>query len=61
MGAWSSSKSSGQACARRSFEDLEALESIAEFIDTHTEVGKRYEFSNMLTDLRQSLLHGTRF
>lgn len=38
-------------------EDLEALESIAEFIDTHTEVGKRYEFSNMLTDLRQSLLH----
>jgi predicted unusual protein kinase regulating ubiquinone biosynthesis (AarF/ABC1/UbiB family) len=37
-------------------EDLESLESIAEFIDAHTEVGKRYEFSNMLTELRQSLL-----
>ncbi len=36
--------------------DLESLESIAEFIDAHTEMGKRYEFSNMLTDLRQSLL-----
>jgi ubiquinone biosynthesis protein len=36
--------------------DLEALEEIAEFIDAHTEVGKRYEFSNMLTELRQSLL-----
>ena len=37
-------------------EDLEALEQVAEFIDNHTEVGKRYEFSNMLTDLRRSLL-----
>ena len=37
-------------------EDLEALEEIAEFIDAHTEVGKRYEFSNMLEDLRASLL-----
>ena len=37
--------------------DLEALESITEFIDAHTEMGKRYEFSNMLTELRQSLLH----
>jgi predicted unusual protein kinase regulating ubiquinone biosynthesis (AarF/ABC1/UbiB family) len=37
-------------------EDLEALEAIAEFIDAHTETGKRYEFSNMLMDLRQSLL-----
>lgn len=37
-------------------EDLESLESIAEFIDAHTEVGKRYEFSNMLAELRQSLL-----
>src|SRR6476660_6781215 len=37
-------------------EDLESLESIAEFIDAHTEVGKRYEFSNMLSELRQSLL-----
>ena len=37
-------------------EDLEALEEVAEFIDAHTEIGKRYEFSNMLTELRQSLL-----
>jgi ubiquinone biosynthesis protein len=36
--------------------DLEALEEVAEFIDAHTEVGKRYEFSNMLVELRQSLL-----
>ncbi|MFN2576362.1 MAG: ABC1 kinase family protein [Pyrinomonadaceae bacterium] len=38
-------------------EDLDALEQAAEFIDAHTEIGKRYEFSNMLADLRQSLLH----
>src|SRR5438874_3369172 len=38
-------------------EDLEALEQVAEFIDAHTEIGKRYEFTNMLADLRQSLLH----
>jgi predicted unusual protein kinase regulating ubiquinone biosynthesis (AarF/ABC1/UbiB family) len=37
-------------------EDLEALEEIAKFIDDHTEVGKRYEFSNMLAELRTSLL-----
>ncbi len=37
-------------------KDLEALEEITEFIDAHTEMGKRYEFSNMLSDLRQSLL-----
>jgi len=38
-------------------EDLEALERVAEFIDAHTEIGKRYEFVNMLADLRTSLLH----
>src|SRR5260370_25727347 len=38
-------------------EDLEALEEIAEFIDEHTEIGRRYEFSNMLSELRRSLLH----
>jgi ubiquinone biosynthesis protein len=38
-------------------EDLEALEQVAEFIDAHTEIGRRYEFTNMLADLRQSLLH----
>jgi predicted unusual protein kinase regulating ubiquinone biosynthesis (AarF/ABC1/UbiB family) len=38
-------------------EDLDALEQVAEFIDAHTEIGKRYEFTNMLADLRGSLLH----
>ena len=37
-------------------EDLEALEQAAEFIDAHTETGRRYEFSNLLGDLRRSLL-----
>ena len=37
-------------------EDLEALQKVAEFIDGHTEIGKRYEFTNMLFDLRHSLL-----
>jgi predicted unusual protein kinase regulating ubiquinone biosynthesis (AarF/ABC1/UbiB family) len=37
-------------------EDLEALEQAAEFIDAHTETGKRYEFSNLLAELRRSLL-----
>ena len=38
-------------------EDLEALAQVAEFVDAHTEIGKRYEFTNMLADLRSSLLH----
>lgn len=37
-------------------EDLEALEEMAKFLDEHTEVGRRYEFGNMLHDLRRSLL-----
>jgi predicted unusual protein kinase regulating ubiquinone biosynthesis (AarF/ABC1/UbiB family) len=37
-------------------EDLEALEEFAQFMDAHTELGKRYEFGNMLTGLRKSLL-----
>ena len=41
---------------RQIVKDLEALEEVASFIDAHTEVGKRYEFVNMLTDLRRSLL-----
>jgi predicted unusual protein kinase regulating ubiquinone biosynthesis (AarF/ABC1/UbiB family) len=36
-------------------EDLEALGQVADFIDAHTEIGKRYEFGNMLSDLRRSL------
>jgi ubiquinone biosynthesis protein len=37
-------------------QDLDALEDISAFLDTHTEMGKRYEFGNMLLDLRKSLL-----
>lgn len=37
-------------------EDLEVLEEVARFIDSHTELGRRYEFGNMLTGLRKSLL-----
>lgn len=36
--------------------DLEALGEMAHFLDQHTELGKRYEFDNMLVNLRQSLL-----
>lgn len=37
-------------------DDLEALGEIAHFLDSHTELGKRYEFVNMLSNLRKSLL-----
>ncbi len=37
-------------------EDLESLNDIAEFLDSHTEMGKRYEFANMLMGFRRSLL-----
>jgi ubiquinone biosynthesis protein len=37
-------------------EDLETLGEIAHFLDSHTELGRRYEFENMLVDLRKSLL-----
>ncbi|MEY2526334.1 MAG: hypothetical protein QOE73_1105 [Verrucomicrobiota bacterium] len=40
----------------RMVEDLEALATIAEFLDCHTELGKRYEFSKMLDQFRKSLL-----
>jgi predicted unusual protein kinase regulating ubiquinone biosynthesis (AarF/ABC1/UbiB family) len=36
--------------------DLEALGEIGHFLDEHTELGKRYEFENMLVNLRKSLL-----
>lgn len=36
--------------------DLESLGEIAHFLDLHTELGKRYEFDNMLVNLRKSLL-----
>ena len=37
-------------------EDLEALEAVAEFLDSHTEAGRRYEFQPMLIELRKTLL-----
>lgn len=37
-------------------EDFEALEDIAEFLDHHTELGKRYEFCQLLEQFRKSLL-----
>jgi ubiquinone biosynthesis protein len=37
-------------------EDLEALVEVAQFLDAHTELGKRYDFENMLMGLRRSLL-----
>jgi ubiquinone biosynthesis protein len=40
----------------RMIEDLDALEEIAEFLDGHTEMGKRYEFGEMLDQFRKSLL-----
>ena len=40
----------------RMIEDLDALEEIATFLDGHTEMGKRYEFSEMLDQFRKSLL-----
>lgn len=36
--------------------DLESLGEIAHFLDLHTELGKRYEFDNMLVNLRKSIL-----
>lgn len=36
--------------------DLDALGEISHFLDLHTELGKRYEFENMLVQLRKSLL-----
>jgi len=37
-------------------EDLQALEEAANFIDNHTDVGKRYEFGLILSEFRRSLL-----
>ncbi len=36
--------------------DLEALEDIAEFLDKHTEAGRRYDFCGILDQFRKSLL-----
>ena len=37
-------------------KDLEILEGLAEFLDAHTETGRRYEFGHILGELRKSLL-----
>jgi ubiquinone biosynthesis protein len=37
-------------------KDLEVLADIAEFFDSHTEAGRRYEFASILEELRKSLL-----
>jgi predicted unusual protein kinase regulating ubiquinone biosynthesis (AarF/ABC1/UbiB family) len=37
-------------------DDLESLGEIAQFLDAHTELGRRYEFENMLFNLRKSLI-----
>ncbi len=37
-------------------KDLEILEGLAEFLDAHTETGRRYEFGFILAELRKSLL-----
>jgi ubiquinone biosynthesis protein len=38
------------------FEDLDALDEIAEFLDKHTVAGRRYEFCHMLDEFRKSLV-----
>jgi predicted unusual protein kinase regulating ubiquinone biosynthesis (AarF/ABC1/UbiB family) len=37
-------------------EDLDTLDDIADFLDSHTETGRRYEFGLMLEQFRKSLL-----
>jgi ubiquinone biosynthesis protein len=40
----------------RILEDLEVMEEIAEFLDAHTEAGKRYQFVKLLDEFRKSLM-----
>jgi len=44
------------AIRERVMEDLDALEEIAEFLDHHTEMGRRYGFVQILDEFRRSLL-----
>ncbi|HXG93729.1 MAG TPA: AarF/UbiB family protein [Blastocatellia bacterium] len=37
-------------------EDLEALEEVAEFLDSHTDIGRHYQFTKMLDEFRKSLM-----
>jgi predicted unusual protein kinase regulating ubiquinone biosynthesis (AarF/ABC1/UbiB family) len=38
------------------YHDFQALEEVAKLLDEHTDVGKRYEFHSIVTELRKSLL-----
>ena len=38
-------------------DDLDALDEMAEFLDSRTEIGKRYEFGRMIEEFRKSLLN----
>jgi len=38
-------------------DDLEVLQTAAEFLDTHTDAGRRYEFSRIVEELRKALIH----
>ncbi len=40
----------------RSSHDLEVLADMADFFDSHTETGRRYEFAAILEELRKSLM-----
>ncbi|HST52070.1 MAG TPA: AarF/ABC1/UbiB kinase family protein [Pyrinomonadaceae bacterium] len=38
-------------------KDLDVLTDIADFLDSHTEAGRKFEFSSFLEEFRKSLLH----
>ncbi|MDQ3800395.1 MAG: AarF/UbiB family protein [Acidobacteriota bacterium] len=38
------------------YHDFQALEEVAKLLDEHTDIGKRYEFQTIITELRKSLL-----
>ncbi len=37
-------------------EDMEVIEELAEFVDRHTEVGRRYAFTGMVEEFRRSIM-----
>src|SRR4051812_2509858 len=37
-------------------KDLEIMQGLAEFLDSHTETGRRYDFAQILAELRKSLM-----
>jgi ubiquinone biosynthesis protein len=40
----------------RVVDDMEALEEISAFVDAHTDIGRRFEFTRMLQEFRRSLM-----